>query len=45
MTYWLGVEFAFAAAISFDKNLATIGNVTMVVFSVVTDEEMERHRS
>lgn len=42
MTYWLGPDFAFAAAIPFDENPATNGNGTMVGFSVGSSEEVER---
>ncbi|MBO9449845.1 VOC family protein [Tropicibacter sp. R16_0] len=42
MTYWLGADFAFAAAIPFDENPATNGNGTMVGFSVGSNEEVER---
>lgn len=42
MTYWLGADFAFAAAIPFDENPATNGNGTMVGFSVGSKEEVER---
>jgi predicted lactoylglutathione lyase len=45
MTYWLGEDFAFAAAIPFDGQPATNGNGTMVGFSVGSIEEVERlHR-
>lgn len=42
MTYWLGPDFAFAAAIPFDENPATNGNGTMVGFNVESAEEVER---
>ncbi len=42
MTYWLGQDFAFATAIPFDQNPATIGNGTMVGFSLGTSEEVKR---
>ncbi len=42
MTYWLGPDFAFAAAIPFDENPATSGNGTMVGFSVGSAQEVER---
>lgn len=42
MTYWLGPDFAFAAAIPFDQNPATHGNGTMVGFSVGSNEDVER---
>lgn len=42
MTYWLGPDFAFAAAIPFDENPATNGNGTMVGFSVGSPDEVER---
>ncbi|MEM9669210.1 MAG: VOC family protein [Pseudomonadota bacterium] len=42
MTYWLGEDFAFAAATPFDKKPATRGNGTMVGFSVRSAEEVER---
>lgn len=45
MTYWLGLDFAFAAAIPFDENPATFGNGTMVGFSVGSNEEVERLHS
>ncbi len=45
MTYWLGTDFAFAAAIPFDKKPATNGNGTMVGFSVGSAEEVERMHS
>jgi predicted enzyme related to lactoylglutathione lyase len=34
MTYWVGEDFAFAAAIPFDTQPATNGNGTMVGFCV-----------
>ncbi|MEP0943117.1 MAG: VOC family protein [Rhizobiaceae bacterium] len=40
MTYWVGEEFAFAAAIPFDEAPATIGNGSMVGFAVGTREEV-----
>ena len=42
MTYWLGEDFAFAAALPFDEKPATHGNGTMVGFSVDSAEEVER---
>lgn len=42
MTYWIGEDFAFAAAIPFDTRPATIGNGTMVGFSVGDRDEVER---
>lgn len=42
MTYWLGADFAFAAAIPFDKQPATNGNGTMVGFSVGSPAEVKR---
>ncbi|MBU2982912.1 VOC family protein [Lentibacter algarum] len=42
MTYWLGEDFAFATAIPFDTNPATIGNGTMVGFSVGSNQEVRR---
>ena len=42
MTFWLGPDFAFAAAIPFDENPATNGNGTMVGFSVGSADEVER---
>ncbi len=42
MTYWLGEDFAFAAAIPFDTNPATNGNGSMVGFCVGTNEDVTR---
>ena len=42
MTYWLGDDFAFATAIPFNEEPATIGNGTMVGFSVGSIEEVTR---
>jgi len=42
MTYWLGEDFAFAAAIPFDAQPATIGNGTMAGFSVGSSAEVAR---
>jgi len=42
MTYWVGADFAFAAAIPFDEKPATIGNGTMVGFSLGDDQEVVR---
>lgn len=42
MTYWLGEDFAFAAAIPFDAGPATNGNGTMVGFSVGAEQEVRR---
>lgn len=45
MTYWVGEDFAFAAAIPFDAKPATIGNGTMVGFAVGSKEEVVRLHS
>jgi predicted lactoylglutathione lyase len=42
MTYWLGDDFAFAAAIPFDAKPATYGNGTMVGFCVGGKEDVRR---
>ncbi|MBM1219491.1 VOC family protein [Ponticoccus sp. SC2-23] len=42
MTYWLGEDFAFAAALPFDGQPATHGNGTMIGFSVGTIDEVKR---
>lgn len=42
MTYWLGEDFAFAAALPFDANPATVGNGMMVGFCVGPKEEVIR---
>lgn len=42
MTYWLGDDFAFATAIPFNEEPATIGNGTMVGCSVGSNEEVKR---
>lgn len=42
MTYWLGDDFAFAAAIPFNEEPATNGNGTMVGFSLGSNGEVER---
>ncbi|SMX22531.1 VOC family protein [Boseongicola aestuarii] len=42
MTYWLGEDFAFAAAIPFDTRPATNGNGTMVGFCVGSEAEVRR---
>lgn len=42
MTYWIGEDFAFAAAIPFDQKPATRGNGTMVGFSVGAREDVVR---
>lgn len=42
MTYWLGEDFAFAAALPFDEKPATNGNGTMVGFNVGTAEEVRQ---
>ena len=42
MTYWLGEDFAFAAAVPFDAQPASNGNGTMVGFNVGTSEEVGR---
>ncbi|MCK0142127.1 VOC family protein [Aliiroseovarius sp. F20344] len=42
MTYWVGEDFAFAAAKPFDENPATVGNGMMVGFSVGGAEEVTR---
>ena len=45
MTYWLGEDFAFAAALPFDGQPASNGNGTMVGFSIGSAEEVVRmHR-
>ena len=45
MTYWMGEDFAFAAAIPFDGQSATIGNGTMVGVSVGSADKVRRmHR-
>lgn len=45
MTYWLGQDFAFATAIPFDTEPASVGNGTMVGFCVGTDEDVNRMHS
>lgn len=42
MTYWMGEDFAFAAATPFDGASATIGNGMMVGFCVGSPTEVER---
>lgn len=42
MTYWLGEDFAFAAATPFDTEPATNGNGCMVGFCVGTNAEVRR---
>ena len=42
MTYWLGEDFAFAAAKPFDGKPATNGNGTMIGFSVGSAQEVRR---
>jgi predicted lactoylglutathione lyase len=42
MTYWMGEDFAFAAALPLDKKPATNGNGTMVGFCVGPRAEVER---
>jgi len=42
MTYWLGPDFAFAAAIPFDENPATHDNGTMIGFGVGSAQEVKR---
>lgn len=42
MTYWLGEDFAFAAAKPFDTKPATIGNGTMVGFCVGNHKDVCR---
>lgn len=42
MTYWLGADFAFAAAIPFDEQPASIGNGTMVGFCVGDSGDVTR---
>lgn len=42
MTYWLGEDFAFAVATPFDGAPATVGNGTMVGFSLGAREAVER---
>jgi len=42
MTYWMGEDFAFAAATPFDGQPATNGNGTMVGFCVGTSEDVRR---
>jgi len=45
MTYWVGADFAFAAAIPFDQRPARAGNGTMVGFSLGARSEVARlHR-
>ena len=41
MTYWLGKDFAFATALPFDEEPATVGNGTMVGFCVGGKEDVE----
>ncbi|MBB5515050.1 catechol 2,3-dioxygenase-like lactoylglutathione lyase family enzyme [Rubricella aquisinus] len=42
MTYWIGVDFAFAVAKPFDGQPSTRGNGTMVGFNVGIPEEVNR---
>ena len=42
MTYWLGEDFAFAAAKPFDTQPATIGNGSMVGFCVGAKDDVAR---
>jgi catechol 2,3-dioxygenase-like lactoylglutathione lyase family enzyme len=42
MTYWMGDDFAFAAAIPFDGEDATNGNGTMVGFSLGSADAVKR---
>jgi predicted lactoylglutathione lyase len=42
MTYWMGEDFAFAAALPFDGAQAAAGNGTMVGFSAGTNAEVDR---
>ncbi|MBT0956104.1 VOC family protein [Alphaproteobacteria bacterium KMM 3653] len=42
MTYWVGGDFAFAAAIPFDGAPAVRGNGTMIGFAVGDAEEVRR---
>ena len=42
MTYWMGADFAFAAAIPFDTQPATVGNGTMIGFCVGEAEDVAR---
>ncbi|WP_394125623.1 VOC family protein [Vibrio hepatarius] len=42
MTYWLGDDFAFAAALPFNEEPATNGNGTMVGFCVGSANEVIR---
>ena len=42
MTYWIGEDFAFAAAIPFDQQPATVGNGMMVGFNVGSEAEVVR---
>lgn len=42
MTYWVGDEFAFAVAIPFDENPATVGNGMMVGFAVGGAEDVTK---
>ena len=41
MTYWLGVDFAFAIATPFNEEPATNGNGTMLGFAVGSEEEVK----
>jgi predicted lactoylglutathione lyase len=42
MTYWLAQDFAFAVAIPFDAQPATVGNGMMVGFCVGIGEDVSR---
>ncbi|QMU59116.1 MAG: VOC family protein [Boseongicola sp.] len=41
MVYWIGDDFAFATALPFNKEPATIGNGTMVGFSVGAAQDVQ----
>jgi len=42
MTYWIGEDFAFATALPFDTNPATVGNGSMVGFCVGDSDDVKR---
>jgi len=42
MTYWIGDDFAFATALPFDTNPATVGNGSMVGFCVGDSDDVKR---
>ena len=42
MTYWMGADFAFAAAIPFDTRPATVGNGTMVALQAKDKDQVHR---